>query len=73
MKVQVASGGSTGTLATYFNLDEGPHAKRSVNLSAYTGRALTVKFLGVEDSSLPLCQHGVRRQLPDRRPSLSEG
>jgi hypothetical protein len=28
------------------------YVQRSLNLSAYTGRTVTVKFLGVEDSSL---------------------
>lgn len=53
MKVQVISGGTTTTLATYSNLNKGSgYVLRSVNLSAYTGKTVTVKFLGVEDSSL---------------------
>ena len=52
LKVQVTSGGVTSTLATYSNLNEGTgYVARSVNLSAYTGKTVTVKFLGVEDSS----------------------
>ena len=53
MRVQVISGGTTTTLATYSNLNEtSGYVQRSVNLSAYTGKTVTVKFLGVEDSSL---------------------
>ncbi len=52
LKVQVVSGGTTTTLATYSNLDESAgYVARSVNLSAFTGKTVTVKFLGVEDSS----------------------
>jgi hypothetical protein len=53
LRVQVVSGGTTTTLATYSNLHKGAgYVQRSVNLSAFTGRTVTVKFLGVEDSSL---------------------
>ena len=53
LKVQVTpSGGTTTTLATYSNLNKGTgYVARSVNLAAYTGKTVTVKFLGVEDSS----------------------
>jgi hypothetical protein len=52
LKVQVVSGGTTTTLATYSNLNESSgYVSRSVNLSGYTGRTVTVRFLGVEDSS----------------------
>jgi hypothetical protein len=52
LKVQVVSGTTTTTLATYSNLNKGTaYVQRSVNLSAYTGRTVTVKLLGVEDSS----------------------
>ncbi|GAB3664131.1 M4 family metallopeptidase [Nocardioides korecus] len=53
LKVQVTpSGGATTTLATYSNLNKGTgYVARSVNLSAYAGKTVTVKFLGVEDSS----------------------
>ena len=53
LKVQVTpSGGATTTLATYSNLNKGTgYVARSVNLAAYTGKTVTVKFLGVEDSS----------------------
>jgi hypothetical protein len=52
LKVQVTSGTSTTTLATYSNLDKGAaYVARSVNLSAYTGRTVTVRLVGVEDAS----------------------
>lgn len=52
LKVQVTSGGTTSTLATYSNLNEGSrYVQRTLNLSAYTGKSVTLKFLGVEDSS----------------------
>jgi Zn-dependent metalloprotease len=52
LKVQVTSGGTTSTLATYSNLHKGTgYVARSVSLAAYTGKTVTVKFLGVEDSS----------------------
>jgi hypothetical protein len=53
LKVQVTpSGGSTTTLATYSNLNKGTgYVSRSVNLSSFVGRTVTVKFLGVEDTS----------------------
>jgi Zn-dependent metalloprotease len=53
LKVQVTpSGGTTSTLATYSNLNKGTgYVARSVNLGAYTGKTVTVKLLGVEDSS----------------------
>ena len=53
LKVQVISGGTTTTLATYSNLSHGTsYVQRSLNMSAYVGKTVTVKFLGVEDSSL---------------------
>ena len=52
LKVQVVSGGTTSTVASYSNLNEGTgYVVRSVNLTAYAGRTVTVRFLGVEDSS----------------------
>ena len=52
LKVQVISGSTTSTLATYSNLNKGTaYVARSLNLSAYAGKTVTVKFLGVEDSS----------------------
>jgi hypothetical protein len=53
LQVQVVSGGSTTTLATYSNLNKGTsYVQRSVNLSAYAGQTVTVRFVGTEDSSL---------------------
>ena len=53
LKVQVVSGGSTTTLATYSNLDEGTgFVTRSFDLGAFTGKTVTVKLLGAEDSAL---------------------
>lgn len=52
LKVQVISGNTTTTLARYSNLNKGTgYVVRSVNLGDYTGQTVTVKFLGVEDSS----------------------
>ncbi|MDX6299196.1 MAG: hypothetical protein QOF53_410 [Nocardioidaceae bacterium] len=52
LKVQVVSGSTTTTLATYSNLDKGSgYVARSVDLSAYTGRTVTVRLVGAEDSS----------------------
>jgi len=53
MKVQVVSGTTTTTLATFSNV--GPNAtytQKSYSLAAYAGKSVTVKFLMVEDSSL---------------------
>ena len=52
LRVQVVSGGTTSTLATFSNLDESGYTARSVDLSAYTGRTVTVRFTATEDSSL---------------------
>jgi subtilisin family serine protease len=53
LQVQVVSGGSTTTLATYSNLNKGTsYVQRSFNLSAYAGQTVTVRFVGTEDSSL---------------------
>jgi Zn-dependent metalloprotease len=53
LKVQAISGGTTTTLATYSNLNKGTsYAQRTLNLSGYIGKTVTVKFLGVEDTSL---------------------
>jgi subtilisin family serine protease len=53
LKVQVVSGSSTTTLATYSNLDEGTgYVTRTLDASAFTGKSVTVRFVGTEDSSL---------------------
>jgi len=53
LKVQVLST-SAATLATYSNLSAtgGAYIQRTIDLSAYKGRTITVKLLGSEDSSL---------------------
>ncbi|TIC80756.1 S8 family peptidase [Nocardioides sp. GY 10127] len=53
LTVKVTSGGSTSTLATYSNLNAASgYVKRTLSLSAWTGRTVTLTFTGVEDSSL---------------------
>ncbi|WP_426996511.1 S8 family serine peptidase [Pseudarthrobacter sp. N5] len=54
LKVQVISGGVTTTLATYSNLNESSsYGQKQLDLSAFKGQSVTLRFLGVEDSSLP--------------------
>ncbi|ASW54208.1 putative Ig domain-containing protein [Plantactinospora sp. KBS50] len=53
LKVQVTSGSTTTTLATYSNLNKASgYSQKSLSLAGYAGSSITVKFLGVEDSSL---------------------
>jgi subtilisin family serine protease len=53
LTVQAVSGGTTTTLATYSNLDKGSsYVQRTLNVSAFTGRSVTLRFTAVEDSSL---------------------
>ena len=53
MKVQVVSGTTTTTLATYSNVGaNATYAQKSFSLAAYKGKTVTVKFLMNEDSSL---------------------
>jgi serine protease len=53
LKVQMISGGTTTTLATYSNLNESTgYVQKQLDLSAYKGKSVTLRFLGVEDSSL---------------------
>ena len=53
LKVQVISGATTTTLATYSNANKGTtYVQRTFNLNSYIGQTVTIKFLGVEDSSL---------------------
>jgi hypothetical protein len=53
LKVQAISGGVTSTLATYSNVNHGTgYVARSVNLNAYIGKTVTIRFTGTEDSSL---------------------
>ena len=53
LKVQVISGGVTTTLATYSNLNKSTgYVLKTLDLSAFKGKTVTLRFLGVEDSSL---------------------
>jgi subtilase family serine protease len=50
-KLTVAAG--TTTLATYSNINKATgYAQKSLNLSAYKGQTVTLKFTGTEDASL---------------------
>jgi subtilisin family serine protease len=53
LQVQVVSGSSTSTLATYSNLNANTsYTQKSFNLTSYRGQTVTVRFVGTEDSSL---------------------
>jgi subtilisin family serine protease len=53
LTVQAVSGGTTTTLATYSNLDKGSaYVQRTLNMSAFTGKSVTLRFTATEDSSL---------------------
>jgi len=53
LKVQVVSGGTTTTLATYSNANAASgYVLKTFDLSAYIGKTITLKFVGSEDSSL---------------------
>ena len=55
MNVQVLNTAGTvlATLATYSNLDKNTgYAQKTLNLSAYKGQTIRLRFYGVEDSSL---------------------
>jgi PKD repeat protein len=55
LKVQVLSstGAVLGTLATYSNVNAASgYALKSLNMSAYIGKTVTIKFVGSEDASL---------------------
>jgi subtilisin family serine protease len=53
LRVQVIVGGSTTTLATWSNLNEAPgYVQRTVNMSAFAGQTVTLRFFATEDSSL---------------------
>ena len=52
LKVQVIDGATTTTLATYSNKDKGSsYVQRALDMSAYKGKTVTVRFLGTEDYS----------------------
>lgn len=53
LRVQIVSGGTTTTLATYSNLNKNSsYVQKSFSLASYAGQTVTVKFSGTEDSSL---------------------
>ena len=67
MKVQVVSGTTTTTLATYSNVGaNATYAQKSFSLSAYKGKTITVKFLD-ERGRLAADQLRRRRHLGDHR------
>jgi Zn-dependent metalloprotease len=52
-KVQVVSGATTTTLATYSNLNKGSvYVAKTLNMTPYVGKTVTLKVVGVEDASL---------------------
>ncbi|MFB7864660.1 M4 family metallopeptidase [Streptomyces sp. NPDC056069] len=51
LKAQVVSGTTTTTLATYSNATPGSYTQRTLDLSAFKGKTVTIKFTGTEDSS----------------------
>ncbi|MFF2568974.1 M4 family metallopeptidase [Streptomyces sp. NPDC058084] len=51
LKAQVVSGTTTTTLATYSNATPGGYTQRTLDLSAFKGKTVTIKFTGTEDSS----------------------
>ncbi|MBM7440518.1 M4 family metallopeptidase [Streptomyces sp. HB132] len=51
LKAQVVNGTSTTTLATYSNATPGGYTQRTLDLSAFKGKTVTIKFTGTEDSS----------------------
>jgi len=53
LQVQVVRGGTTTTLGTFSNLDEGTsYVKRSFSLASFAGQSVTIRFNGTEDASL---------------------
>lgn len=52
LKAQVVSGTTTTTLATYSNVTPSGYVQRTLDLSAFKGKTVTIKFTGAEDSSL---------------------
>lgn len=53
LKVQVVSGSTTTTVATYSNANAATgYVLKTIDLSAYVGKTITLKFLATEDSSL---------------------
>lgn len=53
VKVQIVDGSTVTTLATYSNLNKNTsYVQKTLNVLAYKGKTVTVRFLGQEDSSL---------------------
>ncbi|WP_458111545.1 S8 family peptidase [Arthrobacter sp. R1-13] len=53
LKVQVISDGTTTTLGTYSNLNKSAgYVMKQLDVTAFKGKNVTIRFLGVEDSSL---------------------
>jgi serine protease len=53
LTVAGTSGSTTTTLATYSNVNAASgYVQRTINLNAYIGKTVTIKFTGAEDSSL---------------------
>jgi hypothetical protein len=53
VKVQVVDGSTTSTLATYSNLNKTTaYVQKTLDVTQYKGKTVTVKFVGQEDSSL---------------------
>ena len=53
LTVSVTSGSTTTTVGTYSNLNAATgYVLRTISLNAYIGKTVTLKFTGVEDSSL---------------------
>ncbi|MEV6521709.1 hypothetical protein AB0M43_07220 [Longispora sp. NPDC051575] len=52
-KVQVTDGGSTTTLATFSNTNaSNGYVARTLNLSGYRGKSITLRFVSLEDANL---------------------
>ncbi|MFF0343592.1 M28 family metallopeptidase [Kribbella sp. NPDC004875] len=52
VKVQVVDGSTATTLATYSNLDKSAsYVQKTLDVTQYKGKTVTVKFVGQEDSS----------------------
>ncbi|MGW5194682.1 M20/M25/M40 family metallo-hydrolase [Kribbella sp. NPDC004138] len=53
VKVQIVDGSTTTTLATYSNLNKSSsYVQKTLDVTQYKGKTITVKFVGQEDSSL---------------------
>jgi aminopeptidase S len=53
VKVQLVDGSTTTTLATYSNLNKSTsYVQKTLDVTQYKGKTVTVKFVGAEDSSL---------------------